>query len=565
MYPEQDDQQQQEEPPPPPKPVDPALLQKAIMRFRNNARGNGLNPHTILLDNFEGETLEFEAKSLFEIKATRAEKHLPGKETHGIVCASELDMHNKVKQAVEKTTVNRVIIRAATDFLEHRKDKGFLVDNLVIKLDRLNKTFIFYNSCTQCSGSGRYNCQQCQGVGQENCPRCHAHRTIVCPMCRGTKVARQKNGQTGTCPKCHGHGEAPCTFCQRTGKIRCKPCQGSGRVPCPKCAASGIISTIIHVSFEGRTKFLYDKDALPEGVSEMIDLIGPDMAAERHADITTLKEKEQRAKQDEYRTEEYVDEFDELVVPFDVALPFGPLSVRIGPDVLPGTLFGLHPLLHDYPAFLERPIAPGLDRLNQAANNLGRVRGNLSEAIRFRALGDALVAAATLPPKKAVPALRKRWTLGLRDEVIDLMALQSATAFANVTKFPRYGGLVAGLLATGGFFAAWLAGPLRGMVMAQGVPPLLMVALDALLIAAAGYLTTVMSQLVTRLATNSLFRQILPPDKAKKIMPRAGKLAPLAYGGAILAFLGVMVWAWSAGHPLPEWAQYLLRLTAQQK
>jgi hypothetical protein len=544
-------------------PVDPALLQKAVMRMRNAARGNGINPHTILLNGFDGETLNFVARSLFEIVPTIAEKHMPGRETHGIVCTSESDMQSKIKQAVETTTVDKTIVQAATVFLEHRKDKGFAVDNLVIKLDRLNKVFIFYNSCTQCHGSGRYNCMQCQGVGRENCPKCDAHRTIVCPVCRGTRVSRQKNGQTGTCIKCLGQGEAPCTHCQRSGKIRCRPCSGSGLVPCPKCAASGIISDIAHVSFVGKTRFLYDKDALPEGVPALIDEIGPAMVAEAHGDIVILKEKLQKAAQDEYRTTEYVDEFDELVVPFDVGLPWGALGVRIGREELTGTLFGMHPLLLDYAPFLEKPVASGLDRLNQAAAKHGRVRGNLEEAIRFRAIGDALILAATKSPKKAALAMRGRWTLGFRPEVTDMMVAQAAKAFGNIATLPRMLGLLAGLVFTGGFLASWLVGPLRGMAQDHltpfGFPVIAMGAVDILVVAFGGYLAATLSQLAVRQITLGIFRKVLPEDKARKVVPRAGTSGVVAYIGAVAIFAAMLGAAWMDGHTLPEWVDFLMR------
>lgn len=549
-------------------PVDPALLQRALMRARAAARGNRVDPNSILLNGLDGETLNFTARSLFEIIPTIAEKNMPGKETHGIVCTSEENLKIRVKQAVEKTTFDRVIIRAAIAFLEHRKDKGFLIDNLVLKLDRLNKVFIFYNTCTQCHGSGKYNCMRCQGVGQENCPRCHSHRTIVCPVCRGTRVSRQKNGQIGTCIKCHGQGEAPCTHCQRTGKIKCAPCQGSGLVPCQKCNASGTISDIRHVSFEGKTHFFYDKNALPEGVSELIDRIGPAMAAEAHGDIVILKEKEQLAAQDAYRTTENVPEFDELVVPFDVGLPWGRLGLRVGSQTMDGTLFGLHPALFDYPPFLEAPIAAGLDRLNQAANKLGPVRGNLEEAIQCRAIGDALVFAATRPPKKAALAMRTRWTLGFRPETCDMMVVNAGRAFANISTLPRIGGFVAGLIMTAGVFATWFTTPLRpwagAYLAAFGVPQMLMVLADAALVGLGGYLAITLSQLAVRQGTLTLFKKILPPEKAKKIVPHVGKIGFIGYLGSMVVLTIVLAGLWATGHVLPEWAAFLLQQKLQQ-
>ena len=62
-------------------PVDPALLQRAVERMRHVARGNGIDPDSILLDHFDGETLNFKARSLCEINTAVVEKTMTGKET----------------------------------------------------------------------------------------------------------------------------------------------------------------------------------------------------------------------------------------------------------------------------------------------------------------------------------------------------------------------------------------------------------------------------------------------------------------------------------------------------
>jgi len=306
---------------------------------------------------------------------------------------------------------------------------------------------------------------------------------------------------------------------------------------------------------------------LPEGVPDLISRIGPAVAADAHADIVFLKEKEQLAAQDEYRTKEHVPEFDELVVPYDVGLPWGKLGIRIGSQELEGTLFGMHPMLLDYPPFLEAPVAAGLDRLNQAANKLGSVRGNLEEAIQLRAIGDALVFAATRPPKKAALAMRGRWTLGFRPEVNDMMVVQAGKAFANISGVPRILGLLAGLVVAAALFATWLVTPLRGMASAiltpAGIPQMAMVLADIGLVALGGYLAATLSQLAVRQATISLFKKILPSDKARKIVPRAGKAGLIGYGGAVIIFIAVLAAVWASGHTLPEWVQYLLRFMPQ--
>ncbi len=540
-------------------PVDPALLQRAVERMLHVARGNGIDPDSILLDHFDGETLNFKARSLFEIKPAVVEKTMPGKETGGDVCASESDLKAKIRQAVEKTTLDRVLVNAATEFLERRTDSGFMTDGLIMKLDRLNRVFIFYRSCATCHASGKVNCVPCGATGATNCPKCKGIRTLLCPVCRGRREARLRNGRIGTCPKCHGQAEAPCNYCHRTGKIQCKPCKATGRVPCSKCAASGIVSEMAYVSFEARTKFTYDHDPLPSGVPALIDQTGPALAEKKHALIKILREKEQISIQDQHRTEAPNAALEELVVPFDVDLPWGVIRFRVGSEILKGKLFGQHPRLLNLPPFLETSILPGIDRLLQAANHPGKARGNVEEAIQFRVIGDALVAAATMPPKKAAVTMRRHWPLGLSYETSDRITLLAAQAYINMTKTSRLGGLVGGLALGSGFYVAYLFGPLRDMVAAQGVPPVAMAVIDAVAVAAVGYVTMALSQMMARHATWALFGEILPPDKVHKILPRAGRVGVLAFAGSAMAFTLTLAALFYSGQPMPEWVEWVLQ------
>lgn len=538
------------------EPVDPAIIQRALDRVKSVAAGNGIDPETITLVNFEGEVLHFEARSLFTVKPTVAEKSMPGKE-QGEVCGSASDLQIKITTAIEKTTVNPDIIGYISDVLERRADKGFMIDHLVVKLERLAKKFVYFNSCTSCAG-GKMLCATCHGAGNSNCPKCHAHRTIVCPMCRGTKVSRQKDGSMGTCRKCNGHGEAPCTACRAQGKIKCMPCQGTGRVQCPKCTGTGIISEIAFVSFEAETAFAYDADILPPEVPPLIDQLGPVMAVKQHADIQILKENDQRFIQREYEVAEKVRVRDGMIVPYYVRLPWGEIEFALGETNLAGKLFGLHPRLLNLPPFLEGPLGPGLDRLTQAANNLGNVRANVTEAIGFRAIGDALIAAATMPPKKASQAIRGRWALGLRPDVAHKMVQLADKAVQNLTRKARIFGLVAGLVLTAGFYALYLIGPLRVMAAGQGLHPYALIALDAMLVVTAGYAAMLLSQLATRRALSSMFEKIVPAEKARKIIPRAGQSGMIAFAGSAFIFAAMLVVTALTGHELPAWAATLL-------
>jgi hypothetical protein len=149
-----------------------------------------------------------------------------------------------------------------------------------------------------------------------------------------------------------------------------------------------------------------------------------------------------------------------------------------------------------------------------------------------------------------------------------MMILQSAKAFSNISGAPRFLGLLAGLVIVAGLFATWLVTPLRslasGYLTPAGIPQMVMVVADIALIVIGGYLAATLSQLAVRQATISLFKKILPADKAKKIVPRAGKAGFSAYSGSFVIFAVALVVLWAVGHPLPEWAQYLLRYFSEK-
>jgi hypothetical protein len=176
------------------------------------------------------------------------------------------------------------------------------------------------------------------------------------------------------------------------------------------------MSDMAYVTFEAKTHFLYDRDALPEDLPPLIDRLGKQIAIQNHADIHILEEKEQRAAQKTHEVTEGVPVRDELVVPFYVRMPWGLLRFRVAdavlgaPRVMEGRLFGLYPRLLGVPPFLEKPVSPGLDRLTQAAHGFGHVWNNVHEAARFRVIADAMAVAAAQPPKKAVLTMRKRWS-----------------------------------------------------------------------------------------------------------------------------------------------------------
>jgi len=545
-------------------PVERAVLEGALIRMKNAVRGNGIDPATIEMTFFEGETLHFHGRSIFKIIPNIAEKTVAGRESAGTVCGSVEQLRLNIRQIVENTHYDRNVTNHACDTLDQRPDKGFAVNNLPIKFDRLNKTLIAHHSCSNCT-AGHLACGTCQGSKMQPCQRCHGQQNVPCPQCRGTGQANFQ-GKMQTCRKCSGHRHIRCTQCQGQGRVNCRTCNGSGQAKCQRCNGTGFISDIAYVSFEGKSHCTFDDESLPPELPEIILKAGPGLASEKHAAVEILREEDHHEAQQTYENTEKPRENDGVIVPYYIRLPYGTVRFRISdkPE-MEGRLFGQHPRLLGLPPFLEEALAPGLTRLDQAAAKAGPVRRNIEEAIRYRAIGDAILVAATHPPKKAAALLHKKWSLGLRHETTDQMTLMADRAFRNLSLLPRVLGLIGGLGLGAGLGTLWLLMG-RTSLSAHHIAEPVLLGGDVMIVAAGATLGVLGSQYLTRYWVSSVLGRLIPKPKPgkkpMKILPRAGQAVT---GQAILGSAGLFAGLiyglhYFAALPLPGWVQQILMM-----
>ena len=133
--------------------------------------------------------------------------------------------------------------------------------------------------------------------------------------------------------------------------------------------------------------------------------------------------------------------------------------------------------------------------------------------------------------------LHKKWSLGLRRETTDQMTLTAGRAFANLTRLPRLAGLGAGTIMAGGLYALWLALG-RGAVPPLPFPPYTLYGIDLVVWLGGVFITLSCARISTAFAVRALLTRLLPPEKARKIMPPTSALlfpALLACGAAALA------------------------------
>jgi hypothetical protein len=199
--------------------------------------------------------------------------------------------------------------------------------------------------------------------------------------------------------------------------------------------------------------------------------------------------------------------------------------------------------------------------LVQAASGFS-VKNNLHESARTKIIATSLLAAATLPAKKAFTMVRRRYTAGIENDAIERLITLSTQGLARLTRLSRIMTLAAGTLATGGFYAAWFMGGLRAAFWASMPPvpaPLFVSAVvDCAWAGLFGYALTHAARFVTRARILDLVRPMIPPDKRKKFMPRAGKTSWAAWActfAALAVILGVTL---ALGTGMPEWLNAII-------
>lgn len=533
--------------------VDPALLEAAVTLLKRAVRGNGVKPDDVKFSAFSGEVLHFEVFERFAVEPQIAEKVLHGKEG-GVATGSLQDARNNAQAAIAAAARSPDVRKNTVDMLKKRPDTGFALEGQFIGLDTLKQTFVTHELCTVCNGSMRHICQSCRGIGKIPCTKCQGTRQILCTNCHGRKTENTPRG-VQDCPRCKGRGKMGCDQCKRVGTFPCHACAAAGQVACRNCSGTGWHSHMTYLDMRAGSHFHYEREKLPLELPPLIDTLRAAMVTEKHCaavineDKKRVQELDQAAKPDEY------------FIPYNVRLPWGDISFWVGEKELPAKLFGFQPSLVHMPPFLETTAAPGLRALDAAAApRAGDVADKIREAVRMRAVAEAVLAAASMPRKRAIEYMHKKYPFGFTAATLKAMVAKADIALKNATRMPRFAGLALGLVAAAGLYLLYYIGPLRAQMAPLFNGPAMQSAADLLLIGLGGLVTTASIQYSARGALHKAIGGLLPPEKRKKFLPKAGKSAILGYAGGVAIYLAAVEMAVRQGSEAPLWYAKLLQL-----
>lgn len=529
--------------PPSPGQIDHPLAQKALARLRAICKGNGVHTKKIILQDAAVEEVIFTAGTFFELEPTSQEKVLPGRQQVGETIANPQDLERMAAELRDQAQRNKALEEALQKQLTARKDKGFMLQDLSLPVSGFTRELSWHEPCTTCNHSGHVTCDQCHGRKYQPCQHCHGQTMMQCPLCRGTGHIAGQRGQQ-PCNKCNGMRRIPCTYCRATGKIPCRKCQARGQITCPSCRGQAFSTRVITLGLKATTRADYARGDVPEHMTFLIENDGPKLVARGDVSVTT------RALPDDQA----------LGLHYDGHFCFARLAIKLDQKPLKLEAYGTGQFVR-LPPILDDLLAGPLHWLQRAAKGQGDVAGLLKQAGRYRAVAFTLVTTIRANAMKTAQRLLKKYPEGLSPDMAARIGKAADAAVAQITRKPRYTGLLIGLVLVTGLYALYYLGPGRDLLMPHIPGNRFNVIIDLFLIFMGGTITTLSIQFSARGALHKALGHLIPPARRKTFMPRTHGAGLWGYGaGALIYFALIEFTRHTQSAATPIWYQHALSL-----
>jgi hypothetical protein len=522
---------------PPSFPNAQQLADAALEHVRSVFRGNGIKKDSIKILSHTVQTHRMNAGTYLELKPVVSERNSPGRTTAGQLTTSRQEAMRLIDQAMLAAIANPVAKAQIANVLLERPDKGFGLNREMLPLDFLKKDFSWHEACPACRGSAQSSCQVCGGRRTETCMKCHGRGLMACPMCRATGLIHGNK-----CTRCHGQRYIPCDLCRRSGMMPCRACNGLGTSKCQACAGQGSKTYILSLAPQAITYFQYDAKSVPKAAADVIETQAADLAARQQIKI---------------RGRVADDKENVLGASYEVEFPSGEIIFAIGKKEAKASLFGYKAGIENFPLLLDKMIAPAVRSLEEAANGIGSVAGKIRSATRYRVIAQAFLAANKLPDKKAVAALLKNFDLGLSRGMAEKLVMLADKTSANITRKPRYYGLVGGLVLTAGLCAAYYLLPVRSAIATYLPTPKMDFVLDILPAMTGGLLSSVAIKLSGSSAIRKALGHLFPAGKKNTMVSKVHGLGLWGYAAAAVLMVIFIEVAGHIGSGSPYWYEFV--------
>lgn len=524
--------------PPPAQTSHAPIVARALARLVQICKGNGVRAQHITVAQATTRDVDFTAGTFFELAPTSEDQVLPGRQQAGELLSDPREVERIMRDMMDRAGQNRAIEESLKSQLLARKDKGFMSEGLTLPVSGMDKTLCWHEPCQACSHTGQVRCDQCNGQKYKPCHVCHGQMMMQCPLCRGSGTNAGARGPQ-PCVKCHGMRRVPCTNCGRTGKIPCNKCRGQGQIQCPSCRGQAYSTRVVTLGLSAQTRCDYARAQVPEHMTFLIENDGGRLIAAGDVTVTT------GAMQDEKK----------MGVHYNASFPFAEITFRVGKKPVKVDVYGDGKFVR-LPNLLDQMLAGGIGLLTRAARGQGNVAALLRQAGRYRALAYALVTTIRANAAQTSAALMKKYPQGLSRECAAQIGRAADAAVGQITRKPRYIGLMLGLAIVGMIYGAYYLGPVRAMIVPYIGSAGLNMIVDAMLIFLGGTITTVAIQMSAQQALQKALGHLIPPAKRRSLMPRTRGAGLWGYvAGAMIYLMMVEATRHVASANTPVWYQ----------
>lgn len=541
--------------------IEQKLLDRSVKRMKSLVNGNGANPDSIEVDDYEEiRQYRFPARVQIKLLSRFGVRIEPGRNTLAELAGSKDEFQKKIHGIIMTTRTTKEKRQQIIDFVFSRSDKGFGIKSQRTLFKNLTHDVVMHEQCHTCSHSGDVACPRCHGKGGVTCSRCRGRRQIHCTKCGGSGHMHTPQGNR-PCDMCRASGNIPCSLCHSRGLMKCQGCAASGRVRCNKCSGTGWLSHLAHIELEGIIHFGFDRTNLPLHLAELIDDRGAALVKRGDLSVDMVPDVLPKVKPDsdtDVHPEATNQEEDTMIyIDYDVTCPYGPIHFKVEDRVVPAIMLGWQARLIDAPPFLEDFAKTGMEAIREAALGNGPLVELLQKACRFtvwKELISQILLSGNL--KQVMEVLLNRYPTGLDYKHMQELIPQADQAVRMVTRRARYIGMSVALVAYEGLVFLYYIEPVRAGLQVHLPVPALMNLIDFVMLWIGVLFGVLGGKFAAIFSRNKAFSGVVSDDVLRARLPRAGGTILWSLGLSVLGTLAILFYGFVSGSTLPDWLQH---------
>lgn len=518
--------------------IEKQIPQKALAKIRALCKGNGAEPDSIQITNARGKIIKCRAITHVDLECSVTEENRAGRQTIGETLDNPQQIEAIINTLPTTAIKNQDTRKYLSDILLKRKDKGFALNDARIPVDSMERIFSSYEPCRACNGQGQSNCQRCGGKRQEVCNKCKGRAMMPCIFCHSRGYTQTPDGKQHQCKRCFGQKQLACTLCRKTGTIPCRQCNGTGTSTCQSCKGNAFNTIITTIKVYIKTLFEIDRNELPEEAYYALINQGGKLVATEHIKMTA-----EPVRRDD----------DGLAIEYMTTFPFGNLELSINGKPLKTSILGYKGKMLKLPNFLDKMVTNDMDLLKQAVTAEKGAAIKIRKAANSRIIAEAITLCLSMPPKKAMLTLKKKFPLGASNNFLKDVITTANKALANVTRKTRYSGMGVGMIIAAFIDAAYFMSGARTAILNATQQENVVMLCDLLLIPLGGFIGAMAAQAMAQQPLRKALGPLVPDRARGKFKATPVIQTWPSYAISALTLLAVIYIVKLTGHTPPSW------------